>query len=275
MERIKKALERAKQERQSRSLNQKDTVVTTAHVQNVPDLDKTESFEKIEYTKTTVIDLNLRDKRVIDGIKLDPVTDAYKILRTRVLHRMRKNNWSSLIITSAGVGEGKSITAINLAISLAREVNNTVLLVDLDLRRPSVHKYFGYHPEHGIGDYLLSDVPLEKIMFNPSIERLVVIPCVRSYPTSSEILSSPKMKQLIEELKSRYPSRILIFDLPPVLVTDDALAFSPCADAVLLVAEDGKTQADELLHANDLLQSANIIGTVLNKAVVSRHTYYY
>jgi len=270
MERIKKALERAKKERHSRTSEQQEaTAPSPGHNSDE------RPPEGITYTNTSVVDLNLRDKHVIDGTKPDRISDAYKILRTRVLHRMRKNNWNSLAVTSPGIGEGKSITAINLAISLAGEINNTVLLVDLDLRRPSVHKYFGYNPEYGISDYINSSVPLDKIMFNPSIERLVVLPCIKSFTNSSEILSSPKMKQLVEELKSRYPSRILIFDLPPVLLTDDALAFTPNVDAVLLVTEDGKTLADDLIHAKDILQTTNIIGTILNKAKGSRKPYYY
>jgi Mrp family chromosome partitioning ATPase len=165
------------------------------------------------------------------------------------------------------VGEGKSLTAINLAISLAREVNHTVLLVDMDLRSPSVSKIMGHAPDKGLADYLSGDdVQLQEIMFNPSIERFVVVPGKGSMQHSSEIMSSPKAVKFIEEIKTRYPSRIVLFDLPPVLVSDDALAFSPNVDAYLMVIEEGKTTREDISRSMDILSDVNIIGTVLNKA---------
>ena len=98
--------------------------------------------------------------------------DAYRMLRTRVLQTLRENNWTSVAVTGPASGCGKTLTAINLAISLAMEVTHTVLLVDLDLRKPSIHEYFGYQPETGLSDYLLNDTPINQIMFSPNIERL-------------------------------------------------------------------------------------------------------
>ena len=104
------------------------------------------------------------------------------------------------------------------------------------------------------------------MLFNPSIERLVVLPGRETMLNSSEALSAPTMVHLVEELKNRYPSRLVIFDLPPILSSDDALAFSPYIDAVLLVIEEGKTSSDELAQSLEILQPVNIIGTVLNKS---------
>ena len=103
-------------------------------------------------------------------------------------------------------------------------------------------------------------------MFNPGIDRMVVLPGREPIFNSSEMLSSPKMIALVDELKTRYPSRIVIFDLPPLLATDDALAFSPYVDAILLVAEEGKTSKEDLLQVKNILKDSNIIGTVLNNA---------
>ena len=112
------------------------------------------------------------------------------------------------------------------------------------------------------------------MLFNPGIERLVVLPAGRPTPNSSELLSSPKMAALVNELKSRYPSRIIVFDLPPMLSTDDALAFSPYVDAALLVVEDGGTTKDELVRAVEMLGDTALLGTVLNKAQQLQPTYY-
>jgi capsular exopolysaccharide synthesis family protein len=179
---------------------------------------------------------------------------------------MRVNGWKTLAITSPGEGNGKTITAINLAISLARDVKQTVLLVDLDLRRPSMASYFFEHAVPGLSDYITEDRPLSELLINPGIERLVLLPGHHSFTHSSEVLSSPKMIELVQELKSRYEDRLILFDMPPVLAGDDVLAFLPYLDAVMLVIEEGRTTKDELSRAYDLLSDDKILGTVLNKS---------
>lgn len=272
MERIKKALDLARQQREGASVAQRQSDPSETS-RSQPSF----SGEEIQYKQTQVVDISLRalhKKRIVAGTESDVVADAYRILRTRVLQSMRANGWSSLAITSPNVGEGKTLTAINLAISLSMEVNHTVLLVDLDLRRPSIHEYFGCIPEFGISEYLQGDIPLQEILFNPSIKRLVVLPGSKSLSNSSEMLSSPKMIQLVEELRTRYPERIILFDLPPLLTIDDALAFSPYVDAVLLTVEDNKTQAADISRSLEMLKDTNIIGTVLNKGDEKRQDYY-
>lgn len=227
---------------------------------------------QIKYTQTRSLPISLEllhRQRVITGRQPGPFTDAYKILRTRVLQKMREHDWNALAVTSPGPNAGKTLTAINLAVSLALEVNRTVLLVDANLRRPSVHQYFGVDPEFGLSDYLLDNIPVQKVLFNPKgIDRFVILPGKRPLPDSSEMLSSPRMNQLVDDLKSRYPSRIVLFDLPH-LGTADALAFAPHVDATLLVIEEGKTGQEELKQAIQHLETTPILGTVLNKAEVS------
>jgi capsular exopolysaccharide synthesis family protein len=216
-----------------------------------------------------VSESHLQAKRVISGSERNAYTEAYKILRTQIQQRLRERGWNSLAITSAGINEGKTLTAINLAISLAMEVNHTVLLVDADLRHPSVHKYFGFETKLGLSDYLTTDVPLSELLVHPeNVPRFVILPGGTPLSNSSEMLNSPKLVRLVEELKTRYPSRIILFDLPPLLSAADTLAFSPYVDAALLVIEDGKTQAQDLKDATGLLQGTTLIGSVLNKSLV-------
>ena len=196
----------------------------------------------------------------------DPATSAYKMLRTQVLQRMNANDWNVLAITSPGSQEGKTLTALNLAIGIAREVNHTVLLVELDLREPSLHQYLGCEPGQGITDYLLHDVPLSDIMFNPGIDRLVIIPAGPPTAFSSELLSSPRMVDLVHELKARYPSRLVLFDVPPLLTADDGLAFLPYVDAALLVVVEGETTLADVELAKEMLSSTPLLGAVLNRA---------
>lgn len=223
----------------------------------------------ITYTQTLVLPVlaeHFRRHRVVAALQDNPIADAYRVLRTAVLQRMRANGWSSLAITSTVDGAGKTLTAVNLAVTLAREVNHTVLLADLDLRRPRLHRYFTDESLPGISEYLMEDVPLSDILFNPGIDRLVVLPGNKPFANSSEMLSSPRMVQLARELTERYPARIVLFDMPPLLACDDVMAFAPYVDAVLLVVEEGQTKQDDLQRAVELLEGKALIGTVLNKA---------
>lgn len=232
----------------------------------------------VRYTYTKVVEVPqnvLAENRLIAAVPGHEYKDAYRMLRTRVLQSMRENNWTSVAVTGPATGCGKTLTSINLAISLAMEVTHTVLLVDLDLRKPSVHEYFGYRPEHGLTDYLLRNVPIQDILLTPGIERLVVLPGREALQNSSEMLRSPKMVALVNELKSRYPDRLVVFDLPPILAADDALAFAPYTDSMLLVAEAGGTSRDDLQKALAVLKGTPVIGTVLNKAHAAKGSYGY
>ena len=139
-----------------------------------------------------------------------PFVDAIKILRTQVIHRLREHNWNELGVTSPGYGEGKTLTAVNLAVSLAMEMTQTVLLVDANLRNPSVHELFGLKNCPGFADYLLDNQVIEDLLVHPGIGRFVLLPGGRAISNSTEILTSPKMLALVEEFKDRYPSRIVI-----------------------------------------------------------------
>jgi capsular exopolysaccharide synthesis family protein len=224
---------------------------------------------EIRYTRTRSVTVSrelLREQRIVAGFEPGSYKDSYKILCTQVLQRLREKGWNALAVTSPGAGEGKSLTAINLAVSLALEVDQTVLLVDADLRSPRIHRHFGLPTGPGLSDYLISNTPLEDILIHPGIGGFVILPGGRPILNSSEMLGSQKMMNLVQELKSRYPSRIVLFDLPPVLSAADALAFAPYVDAAILVVEEGGTDRDEIKRAAEMLGSTNIIGTVLNKS---------
>lgn len=270
MERIKQALELARQERIKNGGKVTGSIAKPAKNQ------QSVEQQNITYTKTRTVPMpvgELREKRIITE-QQNSISDAYRILRTQVLQRLNDKNWNILAITSPGSGAGKSLTAINLAMSLAREVDNTVLLIDANLRSPRLDKYFDFHTDYGLSDYLLQDKPLGEMLVHPEgVSRFVVLPAGRAIANSSEMLSSPKMQRLVEEVKHRYPSRIVIFDLPPILESSDALAFIPNADSTLIVIEEGKTQAAELKQAFELLQGNDVIGTVLNKSYTTDKDY--
>ncbi len=232
----------------------------------------------IKYTKTRTVAIDpdvLKENRIIMGLDTDPRSDLFRVLRTNVLKQLRENHWNSFFVTSATQGAGKTLISINLAIAIALEGNQSVLLVDADLRRPSLNKHLQLHTDYGFIDYLTGSVPLEKVLVNPGIENLVLVPGKDSKVNYSELISSPKMINFIEEIKSRYPSRIIIFDIPPIFVADDALLFMPHLDAALFVVEDEKNTSDELQHSLQILEETNLLGLVLNKSKQPLPTYQY
>jgi Mrp family chromosome partitioning ATPase len=223
----------------------------------------------IHYVDTQVRPLDpahLERSRILSGREPQDVTQAYKVLRTQILQKLKLQNWNSLALISPTAGNGKTLTAINLALSLAQEVKNTVLLVDFDLKQPSVLQHLGIQMDKGVTDYLLRDEPISNILVNPGVERLVVLGGHESLTHSSEALGAPRLIQLVEELKQRYPNRIVIFDLPPMLESDDAIAFAPYVDAMLMVVEEGKTTPEQLERCAELLNGKPLLGSVLNKA---------
>ena len=209
---------------------------------------------------------HLREHRVIAASEHDERVGPYRQLRTLVLKTMRDNNWMTLAITSAHEGAGKTLTSANLAIALSKDLNTTVLLVDLDLKKPSVHEILNLHPEKGLVDFLEGRAELEEILFSPGIDRLTVLAGRSAGKYSSELLASPRMKGLMRDLCQQAATNITIFDLPPLLRNDDAILFAPYADATLLVVEDGVTTENELQQSLHLLSKTNVIGTILNKA---------
>jgi protein-tyrosine kinase len=235
-------------------------------------------LDPVRHTKTRTMALDpevLQGNRVIMGLYNDQRADLFRVLRTHVLKQLRENKWNSFFITSATAGAGKSLVATNLAIAIAMEGNQTVLLVDADLRHPSICHHLGLQCEYGLCDYLSGVAALEHILIHPGIENLVLLPGKESKIHHSELISSPKMIDFINEMKSRYESRIIIFDIPPLFVADDALLYMSYCDAALFVVEDEKNTIDELHHSMQILEETNLLGLVLNKSRQELPTFKY
>ncbi|HEX2494457.1 MAG TPA: CpsD/CapB family tyrosine-protein kinase [Steroidobacter sp.] len=215
--------------------------------------------------------VQLDDETLAGNHLLPQLTDpaalrAYKILRTRLLRRLEANQWRSVAITGVTAGEGKTLTAINLAMALSQDVNTWVFLVDLDLQRPRIADYLGLNGLHGLSDYLVGDAAFESIIYSPNVERLSVVPSFQPITQASELLSSPRMGELLQALEAEHPRRIILFDMPPVLAADDVLAFAPHVDGVLLVVGEGTTGRDALKSAKEVLAEMNLLGVVLNRS---------
>ena len=149
------------------------------------------------------------------------------MLRTRILHRTRGTGGTTVMITSALSGEGKTVTAVNLALTFAKAFSQTALLVDADLKRQQVHQVLGFESDRGLGDYLQDGCDVSDLIVWPGIEKLTVISGGKRIEESSELLGSPGMRTLVEGMKSRYEDRYVFFDVPPVLAGADAICLRP------------------------------------------------
>ncbi len=231
----------------------------------------------IQYTKTRSFSPSpelLESHRIVNASNSTLAAAAFRMLRTQVLQRMNDNHWRSLAIFSPNGDDGKTTTAINLAVSLAHDHRHTVLLVDFDLKKPALGVKLGLNPEKGTDDLLRGEARIEDCLYHPEgFERLVLLPARAPMEHSSEALAGPRGRELVAELRNRYPDRILLFDLPPVLGADDALAFAPLAECGLVVVAEGSTRRDDLLRCMELLRKTPIVGTVLNRSTDSKSPY--
>jgi len=213
----------------------------------------------------SVSESTLQESRLLLPGMVGDAAHEFRLLRTQVLQRMRQRGWNTLAILSPGPDEGKTFTAINLAIAIAAQPDSTALLVDLDLRFPRIYRRFGFLPTVGIEDCLRGEAALgDAIVAVEGYPGMMLLPARGPVEHSSELISSASARALFRSIKERYANRIVIYDLPPVLATDDALSFLPQVDAALMVVGDGRTHRDDLLRCLELLRDTPILGTVLN-----------
>ncbi len=247
----------------------------------VKKLHHTQIVEDIVLDQTRKIDIDtaaLKKLRVFVD-ENDPASaeaiSAHKDLRTSVLAKLDYLKAKTLMITSPEQGNGKSTTALNLAINIARLTQRTALLVDLDLRHPSIHRMIGYEPQFGVVDIATKDITIEEGLITPSIDRLSILTGKNRYRSSSEIIASLQMQDLIHEIKSRYRERVVIFDAPPLLGCDDVETLTPFMDACLVVVEENKTRYSQLDEVMGKLSGTNFLGYVLNKSKEKSFKRYY
>jgi Mrp family chromosome partitioning ATPase len=268
MDRIRKALDLA---REQRLITASSSIGTPSEPAKQAKTTTVSCFPKeISYTTTQSFvppAALLESNRIIDGGRRSPAAAAFRMLRTQVLQRMQAHDWRSIAVLSPSSDDGKTTTAINLAISLANDHRHTVLLVEFDLKRPSMAAILGIAPESGADDVLRGSAEVEACLYHPKgFERLVVMPARAPMDDSSEVLAGTHCRALVAELRARYTDRILVFDLPPVLGADDALAFAPLVECALVVVAEGLTRREDLLRCMELLSKTPVVGTVLNRA---------
>lgn len=277
MERIKEALERARAERHD-SAQPSSGADSTAQ----PVAASTLLGQGIQVTaaprqtpSVTLDPLHLERHRIVAHNKVSAHAGAFDLLRTQVLQRMNRHGWRTIGVVSPAPGAGKTVVSINLAMGIAQLADRTAMLVDFDLRRPSILRYLGVERSPTLTDYFAGECEFADVLFNPALPSLVVAGAANYVPNSAELLGSARMSALINEVKGRYQDRIAVFDLPPLLNADDALAVLPSIDCVLMVVANGLSTRQEVEDAMRYLSSTQLIGTVLNKAADSADGYGY
>ena len=226
-----------------------------------------------------VVDLDwqhLERRRIIAHNTADPRVKSFDMLRTQVLQSMNQRNWQFLAVTSPTPGCGKTVTAINLALSIARQPERSVLLVDLDFQKPQVANCLGLDCDQGVlslfdGRVTLADAMVQACTGN---HQVLVLPTEFPIVGSSELIASRAMTTLLQDIKRDFKSRTVIFDMPPMLASDDVIALLPQIDCVLLVAAVGTSTVSELKECSKHLQSAEVVRLVLNKASEPISRYY-
>jgi protein-tyrosine kinase len=200
---------------------------------------------------------------------------AYRILRTRLLHRAKSKGWKTIAVTSAGPNDGKTLTTLNLAFSMAREKSREVVLLDLDMRNPSVCRTLGIHPPGELAEYLDRGEEVERLFFSVGSDNLLIAGSTVPTQNASELLASGRFNELMRVVREGTVDSLVLIDLPPVLLTDDALVVAPKVDALLVVASEGLTGRADLAKALHILSEFPIAGLVLNRSVESKAGYDY
>ncbi|MFH1128319.1 MAG: CpsD/CapB family tyrosine-protein kinase [Candidatus Omnitrophota bacterium] len=223
-----------------------------------------QSEVKYEFITRKTIDSKI-DPRIVAFYEPEsPVTEQYRTLRTNMLALDKAKPPKTIIITSSTHSEGKTITAINLAISMAHDMDKKrILLIDADLRRSKINSYLGVNAELGLADLLTNDTNLDDALFNIGIDNLTILPAGKRPKNPAELLSSLKMKRLLSLIKDKYD--YMIFDTPPVISVTDASILGPQTDGVVMVIKAGHTQKGVIHHSQQLLKQAQakLLGCIL------------
>jgi exopolysaccharide/PEP-CTERM locus tyrosine autokinase len=191
-------------------------------------------------------------------------TEQFKILRNNILFPVAGKAPQSILITSSLQGEGKSFVAANLAVSIALNVNQHVLLIDCDLRKPDLHRIFGLGDGPGLSDYLAERRNLASLLQRTEVERLSLLPGGPIPPNPSELMSSERMAEMLEEVKQRYNDRLIVIDSPPPGLAAETSYLARQVDGILLVVQHGKTPREDVEDLMDTVGSEKILGTVIN-----------
>lgn len=237
--------------------------------------------EAVAAAKIRSLQLNLAylESTRIVAHGIGPQGRYYDMLRTQVLQEMDDNGWQFLAVTSATAECGKSVTSCNLALSIARLTDRSVLLVDMDMQKPKVAEYLGIKQSEGLLSVLQNETGLADVLVEASLgkSKMLVLPGEICRSGASEWMASQSMVSLLQIIKREFRSRIVIFDMPPLLLGDDVISVLPQMDAILLIAGVGQTSTAEIKECNKHLKNTPVVRVVVNRVaeVGDAHYGYY
>jgi protein-tyrosine kinase len=203
--------------------------------------------------------------------------ENFKVLRAQILFPKNGTRRRIIMVTSVFPGEGKTFVASNLAVSIAMGINEHVLLVDCDFRRPSLHAILGYSKAEGLHEFLTEKRQLPDLLIKTGIDKLSLLPSGTPSKRPSELLASRKMKEFLTEVRDRYDDRFIILDTTPIQVTSEAGILSNYVDGVLFVVMAGKTPREAIQRSIEKVGKEKVLGIVFNayEQGIKRYGYYY
>jgi len=259
-------------------------VVSDSPIENVSEeKNNSEPSTTRHFSETLTIDKEGLSERgyLVDNGERKSIKDEFRQIKRKLLNNAfgkgAKNlkNSNLIMVSSAKPNEGKTFVSINLALSIALEQDKTVLLIDADVLRPSLNRELGIGDTSGLIDFLLDeDKKINNFIFNTNIEKLKIIPAGKPHHLSNELLASEKMAVLANELATRYPDRIVIFDCPPLIGVTETLVLANMMGQAIVVVEESKTQIEDVKNATANLSEDLALGLVLNKAIRSHKDLY-
>lgn len=272
MSRIEKAMERAVQLRQG-----SDAPLSTHPQEQVHVQVQERVQERPLHTpppSRPVAGIILPDSPYFNSINdpYSPIGEEFRKLKAALVSLTTGEQFNnSVLVTSSVQNEGKSLIALNLAMCLAQEYDHTVLLLDADFRRPSMHISLGIENRKGFSDCLLGEADIADVIIPTGIGRLSVITAGRAVPNSAELFASQKTAELVAEIKNRYHDRFIIYDSPPVLLFAESRTLGRLVDGVLFVVKEQCASQRNIKEALDALKGSALLGLVYNDTVIDRH----
>jgi protein-tyrosine kinase len=235
----------------------------------------TEEAKALEHQKRTAFNGRIDPKLACLGEPTSAAAECFKTLRSKIMVGKSQKLYRAIMVTGAQPLDGKSLVAANLAVSIAQGINHYVLLVDCDLRRPTLHKTFGLQPERGLREYLEDGTSVAPYLMKTPVNKLTLLPAGKPIASPSELLGSEKMHMLIQEIRDRYQDRFIIFDTPPAHFIADTSFLADVLDGVLLVVRSGRTNAELVKEVIASMGKENILGVVFNATNEASREYRY
>lgn len=228
------------------------------------------------FTKNKILyDVNNIDKNLVALLKAQSFeNEQFKMLRTNLLFPSSGKSPRTIMVTSAVPDEGKSFVAANLAISIAQSIQEYVLLIDCDIRRPCIHTQFGFGDVPGLSEHLANGPSLSSLLLKTEVNKLSILPGGKPPHNPSELLSSQRMSKLLEEVTERYRDRYIVIDSPPPKLTAETSAISRQVDGILLVVEYGSTPRQMVSDLINMMGKEKVLGIILNKLDMRFSSYY-